>query len=476
LDVQTEVEGSLENAPPAGERFSPVTLKPRVTRLLQAVSSGAAARILSAAVTFVSLPLAVRYLGAERYGVWATVTTTVVWISLLDLGIANSLTNLLSRDYAFGDKRSAARHFSNALVLSVGIALGVGLCVAIAFPHCNWTELLKVSEINSAEVRSTIAVALALMLFGLPCNLGSKILAGYQEVHRNNYVVGGSAAASVVGLALGIGLHVSMPILFVMSAGCMTFGSFFNLVWLLIWKKPWLGPRISFVNRGTMRTLLNSGWSLFLIQIAGVVVFGSDNLVVSHYLGASEVTPYSVAWRLVGVAAILQSLLFPALWPAYAEAYARSDYNWIRGAFRFTLRASILLNLGCLILVVSWGRILIRIWAGAAAVPSYALLLAMALWALISGVMSAESCLLAALNQTREQAVLSVVAAAANILLSILMVKRVGSVGVILGTILSYLSILLIPQSLMVRRLLKQELSMGTSERTILPLSEMTGL
>ena len=57
-----------------------------------------------------------------------------------------------------------------------------------------------------------------------------------------------------------------------------------------------------------------------------MVVFSSDNLVVSHYLGAAEVTPYSVTWRLVGLAALLQSLIFPALWPAYAEAYARRDY------------------------------------------------------------------------------------------------------------------------------------------------------
>lgn len=40
--------------------------------------------------------MAVRYLGPERYGVWATVTTTAVWLNLLDLGIANTLTNHIS--------------------------------------------------------------------------------------------------------------------------------------------------------------------------------------------------------------------------------------------------------------------------------------------------------------------------------------------------------------------------------------------
>ncbi len=95
----------------------------------------------------------------------------------------------------------------------------------------------------------------------------------------------------------------------------------------MTWAKPWLLPRPSLIDRRAIRELLSSGSSFFLIQVAGVVVFSSDNLVVSHYLGAAEVTPYSVTWRLVGVAALLPSLIFPALWPAYAEAYARRDFR-----------------------------------------------------------------------------------------------------------------------------------------------------
>ncbi len=72
--------------------------------------------------------------------------------------------------------------------------------------------------------------------------------------------------------------------------------------------------------------------------------------------------------------------------------------------------------------------------------PTFSLLLAMGVWALISGFMSVESCLLAALNRTREQAFLSIVAAVVNIALSIALVRHIGSLGVIGGTILSYVS------------------------------------
>ena len=432
----------------------------RYGRIVQAVWSGGAARALSSGIALISLPLAVRYLGAERYGVWATITTTVVWINLLDLGIANTLTNSISRAYALGDRQAAGRWFTNALVLTGGMtALAAGAC-ALLFPQVNWMRLLNVSApASAAEVEHTAAAAVALMLLALPCNLVSKLLAGYQELHRNNYATCAGAVAGLCGLALGIALHVSMPVLFVMSAGCLTFTSLAMLTAVVAWQKPWLMPRLSFLELSSIKELLRSGSSFFLIQVAAVVVFSSDNLIVSHYLGASEVTPYSITWRVVGFVAVLQSLIFPALWPAYSEAYAKQDYRWIRRTFGITMAGTVALNLLCVAVLLLFGRGLIRMWAGPAAVPSASLLLAMCLWALVSGFMTVESCLLAALNRIREQAVLSIVAAGVNVALSLIWVRQIGALGVIAGTIVSYLLVLVIPQSLIVRSVWKRELT-----------------
>jgi len=431
----------------------------RSGRIFQAVWSGTAVRVLTSGLALISLPLAVRYLGAERYGVWATITTTVVWINLLDLGIANTLTNHVSRAYAFDDKLSAARYFTNALLLTGGIALIAGTTAALVFPSINWATMFNLSgNVAAREVKQTAAIALGLTLLALPSNLVSKLLAGYQQLHRNNYVNCAGALASLGGLALGVALHVSMPALFLMSVGCLTFTTLIHLLLVVGWQKPWLLPRPSLIDVSAAKELLNSGSSFFLIQVAAVVVFSSDNLIVSHYLGAREVTPYSVTWRVVGFAAVLQSLLFPALWPAYAEAYAKGDYKWIRRTFAIAMTGTVTLNTACAVALVFLGRPIIRLWAGPAAVPSTYLLVAMGIWSVVNGLMSVESCLLAALNRTREQAVLSIVAAGLNIALSVWLVRHIGSLGVIGGTILSYLMVLVIPQTLIVRRVWRNEL------------------
>ena len=453
-------------------RSSVAWWKSRCGRVAAAASSGVAARILSSFLTLVSLPLALRYLGAERFGIWVTITSTMVILNLLDFGVASTLTNHAAHAFACNDKQYAARYTTNAIALTLSIGLTAAMIFALAWSRINWMALFNVSaSALRIEVSHTVAAAAALMLLGLPASLVNRLFAGYQEVHLSNLVIAAGAAANLLGLLLGIALQVSMPVLFVLSAGCATLCNSIALFWVLFWYKPWLLPRQALVDLSIVRELLASGSGFFLIQIAGAVVFSSDNLVVSHYLGAAQVTPYSVTWRLVGFTAILQSLVFPALWPAYAEAYARGDYDWMRWAFGFTLRATLALNLACAVTLLVIGKTAIRWWAGPAAVPSTLLLAAMALWAVICGFMTAESCLLAAVNRTREQGILSVAAAAVNLALSIVLVKYIGSVGVIAGTILSYLIVLVVPQSLMVRRFLHSSSNEKTVERLVFQLS-----
>jgi len=60
-----------------------------------------------------------------------------------------------------------------------------------------------------------------------------------------------------------------------------------------------------------------------------------------------------------------------------------------------------------------------------------------------------------ATNKTRMQAWLSVAAAALNLAASIWLVQRIGSVGVLLGTIGSYILVLVVPQTWKVIQVLR---------------------
>ena len=63
------------------------------------------AKVLTLLMGFVSVPLTVDYLGAERYGVWLTISSLLLWVALTDFGLAgNALVNVLSEAVGHDDR------------------------------------------------------------------------------------------------------------------------------------------------------------------------------------------------------------------------------------------------------------------------------------------------------------------------------------------------------------------------------------
>jgi O-antigen/teichoic acid export membrane protein len=64
----------------------------RTRRLLEGAFATMLGKGVVLAVNAISIPIVVHY-GAERFGVWVTISTALSMLLLLDLGVANSLTN-----------------------------------------------------------------------------------------------------------------------------------------------------------------------------------------------------------------------------------------------------------------------------------------------------------------------------------------------------------------------------------------------
>ena len=429
----------------------------RLARIIHGGLSALLGRGVGLIVSAISLPLTVRYLGPQRYGIWVTVSTTVVMLAVMDLGVANSLTNAISRAYAASDRALARRFYASAFWISLAISTVLGLSAVLLWPHVDWASLFHLADRAAAhEASLCVAVALAFFLLSLPLNLINRVLSGYQQTQITNYF---SLLSNVLGLAailIVIHLHGTLLNLMCFYSGTLLAGTVFLNLWVHLWDKRWLFPTPRSVSKKALRDLMNTGLGFFILQVAGLIVFNSDNIVITHYLGAAEVAPYSVTWRLAGYAAILQTAIFPSLWPAYSEAYARGDYAWVRRTFWNAVRLSLGATAAAILILSFFGQTLIRWYVGSSAVPNQLLLLAICAWTLLSAGMDLQACLLAAINRVKWQGILSAIAAVVNIGLSIYLVKRLGSLGVVLGTMLSYILVLVVPQTVIVWRALYQ--------------------
>ena len=438
---------------------------PRLSRIFKGGLTGIAGKGMAMIVSAITLPLTVRYLGSLEYGIWVTISTTVVMLSVLDLGIANSLTNFISKAYAMEDEEMARSYFATAFWVTIGISLLLGVGVWWLWNLINWQGLFHLQDAQLAsQARICVAISLGFFLLSLPLNLANRVLSGYQQVHVANYF---AMVNSLLGLVAIVSvILVKGTIVDLMATYCvaMLTGSLLLNLWLCIWHKPWLRPHFQSVEKKIVRELFGEGALFFILQLSGLIVFNSDNLVITHYLGASDVTPYSVAWRLTGYASMMQSLLIPALWPAFAEAYHRRDLTWICTNYRRIMKVTIFAVGVVATCIGLFGRQIIRIWAGSVAVPDGILLWSMCFWAVLVSVTINQALLMAATQRIQLQAVTALLASITNLAFSIILVQRIGAIGVLIATIGSYLIFILAPQEWEVRRILRG--------RYLLPLNQ----
>lgn len=429
---------------------------PRLARVLKGGLSGVMGKATAVLVNAISLPITVRYLGREQYGFWVTISTTIMMLAVLDLGIANTLTNSISRAYAERSVEMAKRYYATAFWATFTIAVLLGLLSTVIWPHIDWQKLFGLSDqAMGQQAGKCAAISFGYVLLTLPLGLANKVMGGYQRVPVANMFAMLNSVLGLGAIILVVRLHGTVVDLMAAFCAAMLTGTILLNLWMGLRHEPRIRPTPRRVHLGTVREIMSHGMLFFILQLAGLAIFNTDNLIIAHFLGAEQVTPYAVAMRLVGYATVLQSLLVPSLWPAFSEAYVSHDLAWIRTAFHRIMRATVLTVVPTALFLGFAGRWIIGVWVGKAAVPGSLLLWGMCFWIVLLSITLNQGALLAATQHLKLQTIYSSFAAVLNLILSVVLVRHLGAIGVLLATIISYLLFIVVPASWQIQRILQ---------------------
>jgi len=377
-------------------------------------------------------------------------------LAVLDLGIANTLINLIAEAHAGEDQEKAAHFYVTSFWVTTCVVILLSPLLYMFWRMANWAAIFHLTDPSQIQhAAKCVLIAAAFALFSLPLTLANKVLAGYQQVHIANYFAMAGSMFTLIAILSTIATHGTIVQLMASYCTALLLGTLALNLWLWFWQKRWLKPTFRSVRSRVVRRIFAQGLLFFIIQCTGLVVFSSDNLVIAHYLGPEKVTPYSFAWRLTSYTAMVQALILPSLWPALSDAYHKRQLNWVRSTYRAVARNSLIaVGIGALLVGLT-GQVVIRIWAGPDAVPSRVLLWLMAFFNVVMAATTNQAFLLNATGRIRLEATLAVLAAAANLGLSIFFVQRIGVEGVILSSILSFLLFMIVPQHFETERVLK---------------------
>jgi O-antigen/teichoic acid export membrane protein len=453
----------------AAEAISLVRLRPfegtspearsreRYRRAAVTTVSVGGARAISILTLFVSVPLSLSYLGVERFGLWAAISSVVGLFAFADLGLGSGLVNAVSGASGQDDEMLAHEYVSSAFFMLCALALGLGLVFAVAYPIVPWDAVFNVHGATAkGEAGPAMIVLAACFLVSMPLSIVERTQMAYQEGYING---AWAAAGNLLGLVLVlcvVAFEWGVPWLVAALAGPPALMMFLNGVVLFARRRPRLMPSWRMLRRATSLSLLRLGSMFFALQIAVALAFTSDNIVVARVFGAEDVTAYAVPMRMFSFLPMILLICFTPLWPAYGEAIARGDIAWVRRTLLRSLAFGFAVTSAVAIVLVVFGVEIVHAWAGDDVTPSMWLLSGLGIWMVISGTANAVAMFLNGASVILFQVVVALVMGAAALAAKIWFAQAVGLPGVVWGTIVAYTLFTIVPLLYYVPRVLRR--------------------
>ena len=427
----------------------------RYRRMIWGTLASFGARAINLVSALVSVPLTYRYLGVERYGIWMVLVSFISAMGIADLGIGTGVVRGLSDADGKDDRELMREYASSGFVLMLCIGVLLAVTGIVAYPHIPWTRTFNVKSPAAAREGARAAVILfGWFVLNIPLGVVTKIQTGLQRVYWSQTLNACGSALSLLGLVIVVALHGSLAwLVFVTTFG--TVAATIGNAWILFRHEPWLLPSLRAYRNGTAARVLHMGVLYFVMQLATVVGFTSDNIVISQVLGAAAVAVYSVPQKLFGFLSQLIGMGMQPIFPAYGEAISRGDFMWVRRAYRNSLTATLTVSLVVCPLLAILGPWIIRVLVGKTLHVPIPLLWVLATWGVVVAAWVPMSILLKGAGILKIQTTATAIASVANLALSIYLTRRIGVMGVCLGSIITQVLIMFPVSIFLINKLFK---------------------
>ncbi|PAW92358.1 hypothetical protein CKK33_02160 [Mucilaginibacter sp. MD40] len=380
--------------------------------------------------SFALIPLTISYVGASNYGVWLTLSSIISWAALFDMGLGNGLKNKLAEDVALGNFSEGQSHISSTYAMLTAISGALLVVFCFVNPYINWHGILNVPANELPNLNHLVAIIFIFFCLQFIVQLINTVLTANQKPAL-------PALVNVLGQAVTI---ISVVILTNFTAGSLTYLVYvvtgIPLIVLLFASFYFysgdyssLSPTFKSVKYKYARQLLTAGGAFFIIQIGTLVLYETDNIVISQLFSPREVTTFNIAYKLFSVILMVFIMIITPFWSAFTEAYVKKDLDWIK----LTLSKMNKLWLGlslCTVMLLICSPVIYKLWLVDGVSVPFTLSLAMCIYtiALIWQAMYVQ--FLNGISKIRLQLYLSIFCTLINIPLSILLGKYWGLAGV----------------------------------------------
>ncbi|MFQ5773869.1 MAG: lipopolysaccharide biosynthesis protein [Kiloniellaceae bacterium] len=304
----------------------------QLSLLKRNVAANFAGRGFVAAISVVVIPIYIRFLGIEAYGIIGFFTTLTALSALFDVGLSTTANRELARLTARGDRGQDARDLVRTLEVAYWLCaalLGVLAALSADAIATNW---LQVERLGADEAGRAVRVMALVLVIQFPMHLYAGCLLGLQRHVLLNAVQTAATAAQIVGAVLVLWLvSPSLTAFFVWQgvARAVQVG----LLALLVLRSLPQAPRPGRFRMGQLRRIWRFAAGMSAISVLGLLLTQVDSLLLSRLLPLSQFGYYALARSLAQGLFIFVTPVFTAVFPHFAQLAALGDEVRLRETY-----------------------------------------------------------------------------------------------------------------------------------------------
>jgi O-antigen/teichoic acid export membrane protein len=404
----------------------------RFRRIAQNVLSNWFALAVTTVVGFFLSPFVVHHLGNLAYGVWVIIGSLVSYMSLLDLGLRGAVTRYVSKGATQQRHDESSQAVSGALWIRLWICLAiiaVGVLCSLGFHRIFVIPIDLQQPARIAVLLTAITVAMNLW-----CGVFGGVLVA---LHRYDMTSSVSIVQTCVRAAGIVYLLRTGHGILTLAAWDLCTWSISNTVLIVLCFRVYPQLKVVFTrpDRATFLKLWNYSLYAFLINVAIQVTYYTDNMVVGAFLSPAAVTLYAIGGILITYARQIVSSMTTTFTPLASTFEAEGSDDNLRRLLIHGTRAALIVSLPVEVALFFRGHTFIRLWMG----DQYAQISGTVMQILLLSVVFGSATTTAGgivygMGQHKRIAFWGIGEAAANLILSIILVRRIGVYGVAWGT------------------------------------------
>lgn len=413
----------------------PRTRKAQLNTLLGLIIKGGGMLI-----SLLLVPLTIDYLSNDTYGTWLTISSVVTMLTFLDIGIGNGLRNKFSEAIANEDTMLARAYVSTSYTVFGAVQILFIFAFLLILRFIPLQRMFN-TQIDIQQLQTVLLLTVIAMVIKLVLDILSYILFALQESSRASLMTFLSNALILIGtFVLTRFTTGNLVYLAAVTAFSPIVVLFIGGIVLYAGRLKKYRPSFRLANLKYTKSLLSLGYKFFIIQIAVVVIFYTDNIIITQLFGASEVTTYNVAFRYFNAASTIFAIAITPYWSAFTEAYTKGDTTWMEQSYLYLKKLWVGITL-VIILMIVMADIMYKFWIADRVHVPLDLSIFMGLSVIITCWNNVTVSVINGTGKIKMQFYFAIIAALINVPLAIFFSKyfHLGSTGVIIATCVSLL-------------------------------------